>query len=66
MTMSDTTSELADRVEAVLDAETHDDLCACRTYPAHCVTYGGAKPWSHSDIHRIVAATLREIAATQQ
>lgn len=30
-----------------LDAEYHDDLCACATYPESCVTYGTRKPWSY-------------------
>ena len=56
------TAALADAVERRLDAETHDDLCACATYPTRCATYGTAVPWSHTDVHKIVSYT--EQAAT--
>lgn len=35
-------------VAECLDAENHDNLCACILYPERCVTYGDKRPWSHS------------------
>ncbi|WP_405373342.1 MULTISPECIES: hypothetical protein [unclassified Microbacterium] len=49
---------IANAAEGLLDAETHDDLCACATYPEDCATYGTRRPWSHSDPGRWTRAVL--------
>ncbi|MGC5078480.1 hypothetical protein [Agrococcus sp. DT81.2] len=53
--------EIAEEVERKLDAETHDDLCACVSTP--CVTYGTRIPWTHSDVHQIVTEAYDAILA---
>jgi hypothetical protein len=56
---------LAERVEEALDAEMHDDLCACRDYPERCVTYGALRPWTHSDVHAVVQSTLTALEGSR-
>lgn len=51
--------DIADEVEARLDTEQHERLCACLRWPAGCATYGTTFPWTHSDVHRIVEVTLQ-------
>lgn len=53
---------IATEVEARLDAEVHERLCACPRFPNECVTYGSTIPWSHSDVHHITEVTLAVIA----
>lgn len=59
-------AQLAERVEARLDAETHDDLCGCATFPGSCATYGDRIPWSHSDVERVVLTTLAVLVEAEQ
>lgn len=54
--------DVADKVEARLDNDQHERLCACVRWPGDCVTYGQRIPWSHSDVHLIVQVTLRVVA----
>lgn len=47
-------SSIATAIEQRLDTEVHDDLCACSEWPAGCSTYGSLRPWSHTDIEKVV------------
>ena len=56
---------IATRAEEILDTETHQDVCACRTYPENCATYGQSIPWSHTDAGRWTRAVLTAQAELQ-
>ncbi|SDH41110.1 hypothetical protein [Microbacterium sp. 77mftsu3.1] len=62
----ETTDLVAERAEEILDAETHQDLCACVSYPQNCVTYGTRRPWSHSDPGAWTRAVLAALVEVNQ